>query len=245
MQFKKHLAVAALCGFTTVIPISALANPVPESAAQENYEALLRDGMERLVLHPSGAVESLNLAIKESPRSWEAWGYRALARERLGNYEGAIADYTKAMKLNPYPTTFMRNMLLGRGRAYVNTAKHRRATEDFTAVIETVPNAEQALPDEQALVITAYLSRGQSHEAMKSYKEAMRDYDRVIELNSLNILAYGLRSKLKEKLGDSKGAIADWERVSLLTPQKVGNFKDKECFIRPVTGVIVCHKSSV
>lgn len=216
-QFKKHLAIAALCGFTVAVPFSALANPAPESAAQEQYETLLRDGMERLALHPSAAVESLNLAIKESPRSWEAWGYRALARERLGDYGDAIKDYTKALDLKPHSWDFSRNMLMGRGRAFASYARHHMAIEDFSQVIDSVENLQQAPSDTQTSVIAAYLGRGQCYEALEQYDEAMSDYDSALRLRPDNHVAGEMKLQAASKLRDHQTSLSGFIRIDPVT----------------------------
>lgn len=200
MQFKKHLAIAALCGFTAAVPFSAVAKPASRVTAQEQYETLLRDGMERLVLHPAGAIESLNLAIKETPQSWEAWGYRALAHERLGDYEDAIKDYTKALDLKPHSWDFSRNMLMGRGRAFASYARHHMAIEDFSQVIDSVENFEQS--DNKAIIIAAYLGRGQCYEALEQYDQAMSDYDFALRLRPDNHVAGEMKLQAASKSRD-------------------------------------------
>lgn len=204
MQFKKHLTIAALCGFTVTVPFSVFADPAPETAPQEQYETLLRDGMERLVIQPSGAYEYFNLAVQKSPRSWEAWGYRALARERMGDYKGAIADYTKALDLKPHSWDFSRNMLMGRGRAFASYARHHMAIEDFSQVIDSVENLQQAPSDTQTSVIAAYLGRGQCYEALEQYDEAMSDYDSALRLRPNNHVAGEMKLQAASKLRDHK-----------------------------------------
>ena len=65
-----------------------------------------------------------------------AYCYHARAYEKVGRYDVAIADYTKAIEIcNEYRY----NYLLDRGRAYYKAGDFTAAIADFTASIERAP----------------------------------------------------------------------------------------------------------
>ena len=59
-----------------------------------------------------------------------------------------------------------------RGAIYEKLKNYNKAIEDYTNVIELVPEC-----------ILAYKKRGECNINLKKYKEAIEDYDKAIELN--------------------------------------------------------------
>ena len=48
------------------------------------------------------AIQYCNNIISNRPNLYRAWFYRGVAKQSLGDYQGAANDYDKAIQLNPY-----------------------------------------------------------------------------------------------------------------------------------------------
>ena len=96
-----------------------------------------------------------------------------------------------------------------RGAIYEKLKNYNKAIEDYTNVIELVPEC-----------ILAYKKRGECNINLKKYKEAIEDYDKAIELNSDKAVFYGNRGSAKYSLGNYKEAIEDYDKAIKLKPGK-------------------------
>jgi tetratricopeptide (TPR) repeat protein len=85
-----------------------------------------------------------------------------------GNRDGAIADYTKAIELNPG----FADAYVGRGIVYQVAGDRDRAIADYTKAVELNPDYS-----------SAYLNRGNIFAAMGDQDRAIADYNKVIEIN--------------------------------------------------------------
>ncbi|HYY06246.1 MAG TPA: tetratricopeptide repeat protein, partial [Candidatus Limnocylindria bacterium] len=66
---------------------------------------------------------------------------RGVARARLGDLDGAIEDYTRALELVPGDA----DILFDRGQAWAAKGEYPRAVADFTRAAETDPRRAEAL----------------------------------------------------------------------------------------------------
>ena len=96
-----------------------------------------------------------------------------------------------------------------RGAIYEKLKNYNKAIEDYTNVIELVPEC-----------ILAYKKRGECNINLKKYKEAIEDYDKAIELNSDKAVFYANRGSAKYSLGNYKEAIEDYDKAIKLNPGK-------------------------
>ena len=53
-----------------------------------------------------GAIEDFTKAINKRSSYLDAYYYRGVAKARLGDYESAIADYSKVLKMNKWDVLF-------------------------------------------------------------------------------------------------------------------------------------------
>ena len=98
---------------------------------------------------------------------------------KLGQYQQAIEEYDKAIKLNPNDAIGYRP----RGSSYYLLGQYRRAIEDYDKAIELKPSDARA-----------YGTRGNSYLALGQDERAIEDYDEAIKLDPDNAEAY---NKLK------------------------------------------------
>jgi tetratricopeptide (TPR) repeat protein len=124
----------------------------------------------------------------------------------LERYEESIADFDKAIELNPNYVKAWGN----RGIAKGNLQKHKEAISDFDKAIELNPNFSEALSN-----------RGAAKANLRRYEEAIADYDRAIELNPNFSEALSNRGAAKDTLQKYEEAIADYDRAIELNPTYV------------------------
>src|SRR6266496_4192063 len=105
---------------------------------------------------------------------------RGLAREAKGDLDGAIADFNRAIELDPKLAISYHN----RGLAQ----KAKGAIPDFNRAIELNPK----------FAAGAYSNRGLAKQAKGDLDGAIADFNRAIELNPKDAGAYYLRALAKE-----------------------------------------------
>ncbi|MBI2492145.1 MAG: tetratricopeptide repeat protein, partial [Candidatus Rokubacteria bacterium] len=87
------------------------------------------------------ARTAFDQAVREAPRSADAYTNRAVTRVRLGDVEGALEDYARAIELAPKDADIPYN----RGIAWIARRDHERAVEDFTRALQLDPTHNRAL----------------------------------------------------------------------------------------------------
>jgi hypothetical protein len=85
-----------------------------------------------------------------------------------GKYEEAVAEYTKAIELDPKLAAAYYN----RGLAYFKMKQYDSALADFNKTLELNPKSS-----------TAWVGRGISLEGLGKYKEALEAYNKALELD--------------------------------------------------------------
>ena len=135
--------------------------------------------------------ETTNVKIKEAEKKHLDL---AAAKDESGDLIGAIAEYSKAIDINPEnPETYFKR---GCDKSYLED--NAGAIIDYDRVIQLKPDFWDV-----------YFNRGFSEEALGKYMDAMKDYTKSIENG--NGLGYFHRGCLKEILEDYRGAIEDFD----------------------------------
>ncbi len=114
------------------------------------------------------ALAALDSCVGLRPEA--AWGYsaRGLARGLTRDYDGALADLGKALKIDRE----FRPARLHRGIVAWLQGKDDQALDDFARVLES--------PGDRRLIEAAYY-RGQLHIRRKQIPEALTDFDMVVK----------------------------------------------------------------
>jgi tetratricopeptide (TPR) repeat protein len=98
----------------------------------------------------------------------EALLNRGIVRQEANDLDGAIADFSAAIELNPgYPALYAH-----RAGAYEAKEQLDLALADFTTVIRLVPDDADA-----------YASRGDIHVRLAEYEKAQSDYRAALKLD--------------------------------------------------------------
>jgi tetratricopeptide (TPR) repeat protein len=151
----------------------------------------------------------------------------------IGEFSKAIADFDKAIELNPDFIYYYRergeihakaknyNLAIAdftkfiklkpedhisyeeRGNAYLNIGNYQKAITDFNTAIKIKPDGQYL-----------YLERGNAYQKMGQYQKAISDYDRAIEINpTYAASAYCGRGEVYSKMGNHNQAVIDFDRA--------------------------------
>jgi tetratricopeptide (TPR) repeat protein len=139
------------------------------------------------------------------PRMRLAKGYynRAYAKQNKGDYDGAIADFSRAIELNPEYVD-----------AYDNRANSRQSQGDYDGVIADSDRALQLDPKDSY----GYSDRAYAEQCKGDLKSAIEDDNRAIELDHTNGYVFTQRGYCKEMEGDLPDAMADYDRAIKIQP---------------------------
>ena len=120
-----------------------------------------------------------------------------------GDYDNAIKDFTKSIKLKSdyFPPYHQR------GRTYYITGETKRAIKDFTKTIKIHPK-----------FVEAYYERGRAYFVKGDYKRAIKDFTKATELKPNYAEAYYQRGRVHYKIEDKDLAIADCTKAIELKP---------------------------
>jgi tetratricopeptide (TPR) repeat protein len=120
-----------------------------------------------------------------------------------GANDSAIADYTRAIELDPD----FADAYYNRGNSYSNLDKPEEAIADYTHVVELKPD-----------YLNAYYNRGNAYRVLEEHNKAIEDYNRVLEIEPGYVRAYNNRGFSYIALGQYQNALADFNKAIELTP---------------------------
>ncbi len=113
------------------------------------------------------ALKYWNNAIRENPKSPEAYTNRGLAFYSLKRYQQAVKDYSQAIRMNPEDAIAYNN----RGNAYYEMMKFEPAESDYNKSISLNPQ-----------YANAYMNRGLVYYQTDKNEQACADLKKACEL---------------------------------------------------------------
>lgn len=134
-----------------------------------------------------------------------------------GQYDAAIAEFNKALEINPKSALAYYH----RGLAYSNKGLHNAAVADFTDAIALNPG----ILEKTSVLHLAYFSRGVSYQATGKLGPAIEDFTRSIEINSTIAEAYAQRGKARLDRRENKLAMADFNKAVEMKPELANEIK--------------------
>ncbi len=187
----------------------------------------------------AGCTEVLSRGNRETASAQASAYYnRGLSYHQKGDADRALADYTKAIALNPKHA----NAYYARGNIYREKGDADRAIADYGQSIRLNPsNAnvyfnralayrkkgdnDGAIADYtkslelDATDAEAYYGRGNAYDDKGDYKSAIASFDKAIELKPDYTFAWFNRARTYGEAGDDDHAIADYSKAIELDPK--------------------------
>ena len=128
-----------------------------------------------------------------------------MRRQDEDNYEGAIAELTRALEIEPTDASL-----------HLSLGWVRMTIADFSRVVQLDPNHA-----------VAYVSRARVKTKQGDHAGAIIDYNRVLEIRPDIASVYSDRGSAKLLMRDYEGALADFERAKELDPKWVSAARDE------------------
>ena len=178
-----------------VIGIS-IASYLGQEAQNLNF-ASHSNALKRLLAR-AGPVQSLRHSTSAG-----TYYIRGNEKVKLGDYNGAIADYTRAIRRkSDYARAY-----LNRGAAKADLGQHKAAITDYDTSIRLKPD-----------YASAYLNRGIAKAKLGQHEAAIADYDAAVHFKNDLVNAYVNRGNAKVRLGQHPAAIADFSTALRFEP---------------------------
>lgn len=184
---------------------------------------------------PMDAMKDINKVLSLSPGNLEFLDKRAQLKSEWSDYQGAIADYEAILKRQPKDdiARFGRAQNLEHARRYVEAAQDYRLVMAHSSSRGLQQMALNGLgvsliradkPGEARQAYDAFLAkhpkdafvlvlRGEVYNLLEEFKKAVADFDKALKLDASLTHAYINRGFAKERLGDLKGAEADYREA--------------------------------
>ena len=187
-----------------------------------------------------------NDAVIKSPNKARPLTSRGTAYSKIGQWNKAIADYTRALQIDPK----YQLALTDRGFAYRNLGQYDKAIADYTRAIEIDPmyaltwsnrgyilfkrgEWQKAIDDFNKAIeinpefVDAYSNRSAAYSSIGQYDKAIADITKAIELNPDYSVAYSNRGAIYGILKQHDKAIADLSRAIELNPKYVEAYTNR------------------
>ena len=157
-----------------------------------------KEAQPKPVAQPTPEISSKNISDAQEV----AVHGRTLARS--GKTEEALAEFEKALELDPYNA----QALYGRGLVYQGEKQHEKAIEDFAAAHGLTPQRAEPL-----------VARAVSYLAIDKVKDAVTDLDEAVQADPNSASAWSHRGLAYERLGEKDKAKISYSRALTLRPR--------------------------
>ncbi|MEM7104296.1 MAG: tetratricopeptide repeat protein [Bacteroidota bacterium] len=149
-------------------------------------------------------IEYFTKAIALKTDYAEAFLYRGIAKRKLKDYDGAMADMNKSIQIKPdYATAYN-----SRAGIHKRFGDNEAAMADYNKAIKLYPG-----------YAIAYNNRGLLHNRMGDYEYAVNDFNKAVELKPSFSDAFHNRGFSKMELRQYDAAIEDFNKAISLDPK--------------------------
>ena len=136
------------------------------------------------------------------------------SKEKLKDYNGAVADFTKVIEIDPQNKSAYRL----RGYSKISLDDYRGAIADCTKALEIDPQYD-----------SAYNVRGIAKFYSKDYSGAIADYNHVIKIDPTHAQAYFNRALSKIDSGQKESGCLDLSKAGELGFNAAYNTIKQKC----------------
>lgn len=115
----------------------------------------------------AAAAADYEIYLLQNSNDSIAWYNYGISQNELGDLQGTVDSYTKALELDPeYYAAY-----INRGNVYVELKQYQKALDDFNAALQfgDVP--------------LAYAGRGDAYYGMEEYNQAVEEYKTALSMN--------------------------------------------------------------
>ena len=148
---------------------------------------------------PKAAIIDLEKVVELAPRHANAWYLRATLLESRDKKPAAIENYTKVIDIDPNHE----EARFQRARLEFDLKQYEKALEDYNYIVEKIKTTN----------INTYTMRGKCFGAVGRYKDAEKDFARVLERDPGNDLVFVEKAKMRMSRNDSVGSIPDLRKA--------------------------------
>ena len=149
------------------------------------------------------ALVDVNKSIHLQPGSVSSLLLRARLLQAQDKFDDALKDVDTALKIRPD----MNSALFLKSTIYEGKQDFIKAADTMSVLVKRDPQNEQA-----QLMLGMYYSMG------SRIKEALAQFDRILEKNGKNAMALYWRADTRLNVGDHQGARKDYESVLTTNP---------------------------
>ncbi len=153
-------------------------------------------------------TEFFSAFIAQNPDQVVAYDLRAESHWYGGSLSDAIADYSRALELNPKDVS----AFLGRGQVFMECRDFSRALEDLDAAlgaIDSVPGADAAWKAE--FEAFARNGRAAAYAGLGDFGRALEEFGKSAELCPENAWVYYNLAEAYQNHGDRKNAVENYK----------------------------------
>ncbi len=211
--------------YEPVPPPRQRVSTIPPEVEQVVLKALAKDPQQRFksvqafaqaftaaferLLAPTTPAQHVPIVPAKTKQQWLDEGN---AYYDAGQYDKAIADYTRALQLDPeFAWAYIE-----RGNAYGELQQYDKAIADYDQALTLDPKDTRA-----------YRNRGNAYYVLQQYDKAIADYGQALTLDPESALAYSMRGDAYGELRQYDKAIADYTQVLQLDPESIGAYIER------------------
>ncbi|HSZ72071.1 MAG TPA: tetratricopeptide repeat protein [Cytophagaceae bacterium] len=180
----------------------------------ENAQVFELQGQARANLGDcTGAIESWDVfASIDKENSWKVDGLKADCYVQQGRHEEAIDAISKYLVHDPYNGPFY----LMRGHEYYLISKYSQAIQDFTTIVDRKLQGYNTFE--------VFYKRGLAYSEFGMHQEALKDFNKVVELYPQFNYGYFYRGSAYWNLGEYHEAIADFTKAIQLDSKDLHSY---------------------
>ena len=192
-------------------------SPARQSGPAARFQSLVSQGSSALKAKQYDlAISRFTAALQMNPAKNAAvvlYDLRGIAESKSGRQERAIADYDRALRVDPnYAAAYM-----NRAIAYEKMGNLERAMADFDHAIRRNPGVKYGR-----------YNRGRLHSLSGRFDKAIPDLTEAIRQGGDGAAdAYAMRADAYHELGNLAGAAADWDRAIRLAARNAYGYRTR------------------